>query len=106
VNFTASKSFDEATGVGNALNTKRYAINWQHQWNDNLSSTVNWNNSDDAYTGSTRNDDMDAYGVRLDYSVKRWFDVYASYAKDKRDSNFGNFNYSQNVWAIGFTASL
>ena len=106
VNFTASQSFDEATGVGNALEARRYSINWQHGWSDNLTSTVNWYTSDDEYTGSTRQDDIDALSFRLDYSVQRWFDVYVSFSQDERSSNFGNFNYEQNVAAIGFQASL
>jgi len=106
VNFTASNRFDEATGVGNALESRRFSINWQHGWSDNLTSTVNWYSSDDNYTGSTRQDDIDALSVRLDYSVQRWFDVYVSFSQDSRDSNFGNFNYDQNVAAIGFTVSL
>ena len=106
VNFTASNSFDEATGVGNALEARRYSISWQHAWSDSLRSTVNWYTSDDTYTGSTRQDDIDALSLRLDYSVQRWFDVFVSLSRDSRDSNFGNFNYDQNVAAIGFQASL
>lgn len=105
-NFTASRSFDEATGVGNALEAQRYAINWQHSWSDSLRSTFTWYTSDDDYTGSTRQDDIDAVSFRLDYSVQRWFDVFVSFSQDSRDSNFGNFNYDQNVAAIGFAASL
>jgi len=105
-NFTASQRFDEATGVGNALDTRRYSINWQHAWSDNLTSTVNWYTSDDTYTGSTRQDDIDALSIRLDYSVQRWFDVYVSFSQDERSSNFGNFSYEQNIAAIGFQASL
>jgi len=105
-NFTASQGFDEATGVGNALDSRKYSINWQHAWSDNLTSTVNWYTSDDEYTGSTRQDDIDALSIRLDYSVQRWFDVYVSFSQDERSSNFGNFNYEQNVAAIGFQASL
>lgn len=106
VNFTASQGFDEATGVGNALEARRYSINWQHQWSDNLRSTLNWYTSDDVYNGSSRQDDIDALSFRLDYSIQRWFDVYVSFSQDERSSNFGNFNYEQNVAAIGFQASL
>lgn len=106
VNFTASKNFDEATGVGDALEATRYSINWQHQWSDNMRSSLNWYTSDDEYTGSSRRDDIDALSIRLDYSVQRWFDIYVSFSQDERSSNFGNFNYEQNVAAIGFQASL
>lgn len=106
VNFTASRTFDEATGVGNAMEGQRYSINWQHAWSNALSSIVTWYTSDDEYTGSTRDDDIDAFSFRLEYSVQRWFDVFVSFSRDERGSNFNNFNYEQNVTAIGFSASL
>lgn len=106
VNLTASNLFDEATGVGNALERRNYGINWQHGWNDSLSSTVAWGYSDDEYTGSNRDDTIKGLNVRMDYSVQRWLDVFVSVGRDSRDSNFGNFNFDQNVAAIGVNASL
>ena len=106
VNFTAANTFDEATGVGNALERRNYGINWQHGWNDQLSSTVVWDYSDDQYTGSQRDDTIEGLNVRLDYNVQRWLDVFVSVGRDKRDSNFGNFNYDQNVATVGVSASL
>ena len=106
VSFTAKQGFDEAVGQGNALETTNYNINWQHGWSDSLTSTVNWYTSDDEYVGSSRQDDIDLLSIRLDYSVQRWFDVYVSYQQDERSSSFGNFNYKQNLMAVGFAASL
>jgi len=106
VSFTAKQGFDEAVGQGNALETTNYNINWQHSWSDSLKSTLNWYTSDDEYVGSSRQDDIDLLSIRLEYSVQRWFDVYVSYQQDERSSSFSNFNYKQNLMAIGFAASL
>lgn len=106
VNLTASRKYDEATGVGNALLSRRYGLDWQHGWSDTLKSTVNYNRSNDDYIGSTRADTLKAAGVRLDYSVQRWLDLYFLVSRDERESNFGNFNYKQNLTAVGFNASL
>lgn len=106
VNFNVSRSFDEATGVGNNLDRKNYLLNWTHDWSANLSTEVNLSYSDDYYTGSTRSDTMEAYSLKLNYSVRRWLDVFGTVSTDSRASNFNNFDYDQNVVAIGFAASL
>jgi hypothetical protein len=44
--------------------------------------------------------------LRVDYSVRRWFDVNVSIAREERVSSFSLFNYKENVVAIGFSVSL
>jgi hypothetical protein len=105
-NFTASKQYGESTGIGDALETTNFAIDWQHAWSDSLSTSVSWFTSDDDYTGSVRADNIDALSLRMDYSVRRWVDVFVAFSRDKRDSNFGSFNYTQNIASFGFQASL
>lgn len=106
VNLTLANRFDEATGVGDALERRNYGVNWQHSWNDQLKSTLVYDYADDEYSGSQRDDTIEGLSLRLDYSVQRWLDVFVSVGRDKRDSNFGNFNYDQNVAAVGVSASL
>lgn len=106
VNLTLANRFDEATGVGNALERRNYGVNWQHGWNDQLKSTLVYDYSDDKYSGSQRDDTIEGVSLRMDYNVQRWLDVFVSVGRDKRDSNFGNFNYDQNVATVGVSASL
>lgn len=106
VSLTASRKFDEAVGVGNGVLARNYMLNWEHNWTTLLKSTVVLSTTDQEHFGSTRNDSMDMWSVRLDYSVARWFDVYALASYDDRASNFFNFNYEQNLFAVGFNASL
>lgn len=106
INISAASRFDEATGVGDALETTNYSLNWQHTWSDSLSSSINIYSSDDEYIGSTRNDELDTLTFRLDYSARRWLDFYVSVARDERQSNFATFEYKENVVALGFSLSL
>src|SRR5690606_21723906 len=69
-NLTALKRFDESTGVGNAQETTSYGLNWVHEWSDDLSSTIGVNHSDNDYTNSLRDDEIQSYGARLDYAVQ------------------------------------
>lgn len=105
-NLTAVSGYGEATGVGDALNTENYSLNWQHSWSDSLSSTINIYSSDDEYLGSTRNDEIDTLTFRLDYSARRWLDFYVSVARDEHQSSFATYEYKENVVALGFSLSL
>lgn len=105
-NISTTRGFGEATGVGNALETENYSLNWQHTWSDFISTSLNVYSSDDEYLGSTRVDDIDIMSFRLDYSAQRWLDFYVSVSRDERQSNFSTFEYEQNVVALGFEVSL
>lgn len=105
-NISTTRGFGEATGVGNALETENYTLNWQHTWSDFISTSLNIYSSDDEYLGSTRVDDIDIASFRLDYSAQRWLDFYISVSRDERQSNFSTFEYEQNVVALGFEVSL
>lgn len=106
VNLTASRKYDEAVGVGNGVLARNYSLNWQHSWTSLLKSTLVVSTTDSDHFGSTRKDSMDVRSLRLDYSMVRWLDLYALYSYDERESNFNNFNYEQNLFAVGFNASL
>lgn len=105
-NISTSRKFDEATGVGDALETENYSLNWQHTWSDFVSTTVNIYSSDDKYLGSTRVDDVDNASFRLDFSARRWLDFYVSVSRNELQSSFTTFGYEENVVALGFAISL
>ena len=98
--------YDEAVGFGNAVLARNIGANWQHEWTNQIRSTVHVRDGTQDHLDTQRNDDVRDYGVRVDYSLKRWFDVYALFSNDERKSNFGNFTYEQNMFAVGIAASL
>jgi polysaccharide biosynthesis protein VpsM len=106
VNLTANRVYDEAVGFGDAVLARNVGANWQHEWNNQLRSTVHFRDGKQDHLTAQRNDDVRDYGVRVDYSVKRWFDVFALFSYDERKSNFGNFSYEQNMFTLGVNASL
>lgn len=106
VNLSAYQGYDEATGVGNALETSRYGLNWMHNWSNALSSSIGLNASDDKYIGSSRTDDVKNLNLQLNYAFERWLDFYVSYTYSDKESNFTVFSYEENVFAIGLSASL
>lgn len=106
VSFNAVNGYGEAVGQGNALETENYNLNWSHSWSDSLSHSFNLYTSDEVYVGSQRSDEFDTLSFRVDYSVRRWFDLNVSVAREERDSNFALFNFKENVVALGFSLSL
>jgi hypothetical protein len=106
VTLNAQSGFGEAVGQGNALETDNYNLSWTHEWSNSLSHSLSLYASDDDYIGSQRADEFDVLSLRVDYSVRRWFDVNVSIAREERVSSFSLFNYKENVVAIGFSVSL
>jgi hypothetical protein len=106
VTLNAQSGFGEAIGQGNALETDNYNLSWTHEWSNSLSHSLSLYASDDDYIGSQRADEFDVLSLRVDYSVRRWFDVNVSIAREERVSSFSLFNYKENVVAIGFSVSL
>jgi hypothetical protein len=106
VTLNAQSGFGEAVGQGDALETDNYNLSWTHEWSNSLSHSLSLYASDDDYIGSQRADEFDTLSLRVDYSVRRWFDVNVSIAREERVSSFSLFNYKENVVAIGFSVSL
>lgn len=106
VTLNAESGFGEAVGQGNALETENYNLSWTHAWSNSLSHSLSLYTSDDDYIGSQRTDEFDVLSLRVDYQVRRWFDVNVSIAREERDSSFSLFNYKENVIALGFSVSL
>lgn len=105
-NIGARRGFGEASGVGNALETKSLSLSWQHEWLERLSSVVSANFNDDDYLGTVRSDDHSEFSAGLIYNFDRWLDIDLTFTSDSRDSNFSLFEYDQNVIKLGIEASL
>lgn len=104
--FFTSKSFNEATGLGNFLLNTRSGTTWNHKWSEDLTSAVNFSRSDDEFSGNPRKDKTDSLGLKLNYKVSRWLTVGGEYTNSKRDSNATGFNYKKNLYMLTFGAVL
>jgi hypothetical protein len=106
VNLTAGRAFGEPSGIGSGLDSRSYAINWEHQWSGRVKSTLATSQSDDSYIDSPRQDTIRGVSARVDYSLDTWLDVFATAGHDQRQSELPGFNYDQNIFRLGFAASL
>ncbi|MYM65126.1 outer membrane beta-barrel protein [Pseudomaricurvus sp. HS19] len=98
----------ETDGAGNFIDAKTYGVNWQHGWTDRFTSTLFYSFDDSTYEGdaSGREDETTTYGLRVDYSMRRWLDLGLSITETNKDSNFGQFEYDREQVALHATISL
>jgi len=93
-----TKSFNEATGVGDFILNERYGTAWNHKWSSQLTSVVTLTRSDDEFGGNPRKDKTDSLGLKLNYKAMRWLSIGGEYTSSKRDSNQSAFNYKKNIF--------
>ena len=104
--FYTTKSVNESTGLGDFTLAKKYGASWTHAWDPRLTSIVSLSRNDDEFVGNVRNDNTDAYGLKLNYKLMRWLSVGGEYNFTTRDSNVSGFNYKKNLYMITFGVTL
>ena len=107
-NLSTSSEFKETNGTGNAIEEDAVTFGWTHYWQDRLSTNANFRYASNDFAGDTtgRDDDLINMGVSLNYEMRRWLTVGASYDYDERDSNFNSFDYERNVVQAFFTVAM
>jgi hypothetical protein len=106
VDLLSSKQTNESTGVGNAIVSSIYSATWTHAWNSRLRSTALARYQTDDFSGATRADKTEAYGLRLDYEFRRWLKFGGAYTYTNRNSNVNTVEYNRNLWLLTVGATL
>jgi hypothetical protein len=105
--FITYRRFEESTGVGDAIVQSRLGARWTHAWNTRLSHSVAYDLTNNNYKGNTtRDDDTNALGLRVDYRFRRWLKFGAEYNFTDRDSNDPQYRYRRNVLMFSIGATL
>ena len=104
--FFTSKSFAEATGLGDFILTKRYGAAWNHAWSSRVSTGATVSRADDTYNGFNRNDKSDALGFKVNYKLTHWLTLGGEVVHTKRDSNISVFEYKKNLYLLTVGATL
>jgi hypothetical protein len=86
VDFITTNKIEDSTGQGSSIDKAQYRVNWRHEWQDRLSTTINGAYEDLEYNQSTREDDFYLYG--------------------DNDSNIDTNDYEQNIFMLELTATL
>lgn len=108
ISLNTSREPRETNGGGSFIDSETIGIDWAHDWNDRFSSKVFYSLRDDTYedTLQEREDQLETYGLRVDYSMRRWFDVGLSATINDKDSNLVQFPYERSRISLHFSVSL
>jgi hypothetical protein len=102
----SSRQPRESSGLGDFILSDATGIVWTHGWNSVISTDANASFTKDRYKGFDRTDDIQSYGIRASYKMRRWLTLGAEYQYTKRDST-QNFNdYDKNLWLISAILSM
>ena len=102
--FYTQKTIYEATGIGDFVLSKRSGVAWNHDWTSKFSSTATYNYTQDDFlgAGSSRKDNTNGLGFKVNYKLGRVLTLGVDYSYTDRDSNIPDFRYKRNQ--LMFTA--
>lgn len=104
--FNTEKAFGESTGLGDFILSKRYGVNWTHDWNSRFTSVAYVTRANDDFSNAGRSDTTDTIGLKLNYKVRRWLMLGGELSNADRDSNSPNFRYKKNIYLFTVGATL
>ena len=107
VDFNLARTPAESTGgVGNYIDKTTTGALWTHQWTPRITTGARAAYTTDIYKGIDREDNLQNYGLKATYSMRRWLNFGADYVHTFRDSNDNNFDYKQNTIMLFISATL
>jgi hypothetical protein len=104
--FYSSRYTNESTGLGNYILTSLSGVNWNHEWNSRLHSSVILKYQKDEYQGFERTDNTKIFGLKVGYKMRPWLTLGAEYTYTNRDSNLDQYDYDKNLYLLTATASM
>lgn len=104
--LTTSKLPVETTGVGNFIESQNLSLYWNHDWSDDLGSTVMLNSGNDAYDQDVRDDDRTNYRISVSYDISRAINMGFSYELEDRDSSTDAFDSKTSIVALSLNIGL
>lgn len=104
----SSREARETNGVGNFIDEKSYSLSWRHNWNKRLMSVLYYRFDDERYGGdsSNREDELNSYGARVNYTAKPWLDLGVSASMRDKNSTIRSFSHERTRVALHVTMRL
>lgn len=108
VDISTGRSGNESSGNGDFIDSKTFNVNWNHGWNDLVSTDAGFGLTKETYEGAAdgRKDDITSFNLGLNYDMRRWLSMGLSYQYSDTDSNLANTDYSKNLYMLTVNASL
>jgi hypothetical protein len=95
---------------GDYIQESVYGVNWAHEWNEKVSSTMNFSYMNEDYAGSEAGSERVDKSLNLhadvSYRFKRWVDVALYIQYTDKDSTSENIVYNKSIVGLDFIYSL
>lgn len=104
--FDTSRAARDPNVEGDYINESQYSLNWTHNWNEKISSTLGTSFTDEDYSGVSRTDETTTYSASVNYSLTRWIDMSAFIDVTDKDSTRDGILFDKNVIGMNFTVSM
>lgn len=103
-----SQSSNEASSVGNYIDSKYSMVSWEHEFSEFFALTADVSLASDTYYNEAddREDDTLTYGLKGTYSPTTSVDVYGSLKQAERDSSTAGLDYDQQVVTLGVVLAI
>lgn len=98
--LNARTSTREALGVGNFIRSKDYMLQWAHQWNKRVRSSIDFSIGTDEYVGASRVDDRTSYNLRLEYDLGDLLNLGFGYRYQDLQSSVGTVAYDKSIYYL------
>lgn len=104
----ARGAMETSGGFGDYILNTTSGAKWTHQWSSRVSTDVLASYATDSYQGllTPRNDNIQTYGVNLNYRMRRWLTAGGGYTYTGRGSDQSAFEYKRNVFMLYLTGTL
>jgi hypothetical protein len=106
VTFETSREAKDPDVQGDYISESIYGVNWEHKWNEKITSTLKFSYIREDYTGFERLDKSNNLYVDVNYKFKRWADFSLYFVNINQDSTNVNIVYDKNIVGLNFTFSL
>jgi hypothetical protein len=100
VHFATAQEYAESDGTGDAIETTRMLMSWEHAWRERFKTTLDFGYLVNTMTASSREDTGYLMGARAEYAFRRWLNLGADFRHATVDSNDAVFNSDQNIFEL------
>lgn len=104
--FSTQSAASESSGLGDYLQSKSYALNWNHQWADRFSTVATVSNSLDDYIGVITEDETTTVGISATYNMHRYMDWKLDISNTQVDSTTLANDHDRNLVLLTAIMSL
>jgi hypothetical protein len=108
VTVFTSQASNEASSVGNYIDSQYSMISWKHDFSEYFSLTADASLATDTYYNeeNDREDDTVSYGLTGTYSPTNAIDISGSLKNADRDSSTDGLDYEQQIVSLGVTLAI